>query len=137
MDYKQFDNLIRSVASGAGTRRQARRALGEALLAGALGGVATQLGLAGVMGAKQKRLADHRPTQCRDGEWPCPDGSCVSVGDCCPGMKRCGVSSCIPKDRCCPGDDAAGCQPCEVEVCVNGAWVCQPTDECGPRCGDG
>jgi hypothetical protein len=67
----------------------------------------------------------------------CPDGSCVLIGDCCPGMKHCGVTSCIPEGQCCPGDDSAGCQPCEVEVCNNGEWVCQSTDECGPRSGDG
>ena len=57
MDHDDFDELTRSVASGLGTRRQALRALGGALLSGTLADVAGRLGLMEVTAAKAKQQA--------------------------------------------------------------------------------
>ena len=101
---------------------------------------------------------------CDNGLPRCPDGSCRSVGECCPGSRRCADGfclkettccdeekicddgSCASQDVCCPGNrmcDDGGCvKPGDCCIgeqrCLDG--TCIPKDACcydvpGPTCG--
>jgi hypothetical protein len=86
---------------------------------------------------------------------PCPDGTCPSRGQCCPGEQRCPDPesptgfACLGRDDCCPDQKRCGdrcifksvcceadrpqCGACQEAVCKpSGAWICW-----GKACGGG
>jgi hypothetical protein len=73
--------------------------------------------------------------QCCPGEKKCPDptpGSptgyaCVGLDDCCPDQKKC-AGGCVYKQACCP-EERPQCGQCG-EICVNGTWRCSAQKPC-------
>ncbi|MFN8594289.1 MAG: hypothetical protein U0031_22775 [Thermomicrobiales bacterium] len=106
-------------------------------------------------GRCQRRCPEGQDTCCADGERQCPDGTCVASSACCFTEKRCNDGTCIDRDACCPGEKRCSdgtciapneccsdvptpiCDPCEATVCRDGVRVCEATDICGRKCGEG
>lgn len=66
---------------------------------------------------------------CPDGQWSCPDDSCVAVGECCPGTQRCGPTTCSVPGECCSTS-----AQCQLGCCPEG-YSCHHT--LGSCCIDG
>jgi hypothetical protein len=140
MDNGQFDDLTRSVVKESGTRR----ALLRLLAGGAFAGAVSRLGMGESTGAKPKRkrkkkhrknLQGQEPQDCgadctKSGGRCCEDGSCSTVGQCCPGEWGCDDGSCVPAGQCCPGAVPPPCGACELVVCDNGELHYQPAQQC-------
>ena len=152
MEMETFDAITRGLGAGS-PRRQALRALGGALLAGALAGAAGRLGLIGETEAKQrpgrtpraerkphgslrsegkgkgkrKKRRKHRRER-RSAEQPgCADGSCNTPAQCPPGTLQCADGRCIAADQCCPEASLPTCGTCEEPACDQGEAVCRST----------
>jgi hypothetical protein len=84
-----------------------------------------------------------RQNQCCADEKLCPDHesstgvACIPKENCCPDSEqRCG-GICVSRTHCCPEAPKPICASCEQLACRNGVWVCQRTESCGVRCGEG
>lgn len=76
-----------------------------------------------------KKPNNPRPPVCDGGKPRCSDGSCVPVGNCCPGSRRCDYDGfCRKEDECCPDQ-----KRCPDESCVS-VYECCPGET---RCDDG
>src|SRR5215207_6692842 len=156
MDHEQFDDLTRSAASRIGTRRQALRALGGALLSGTLAGVATRLGLTEITEAtkarrkqrasskshdelksegtgKKKHHKKHdkkrdkrRHKKPQDADIPLCPLTCEESG-----KKCCDDGSCVVIELCCPGQRMCADGSCQPQTqCCDDEWKC-PDGTCG------
>jgi hypothetical protein len=83
---------------------------------------------------KGNRKGKHHPPPppsgvCDNGHPRCPDGSCASAGQCCPGSRRCGDDGfCHSDDECCSNE-----KRCADDSCVS-VFQCCPDEQ---RCDDG
>jgi hypothetical protein len=137
MEPAAFDGLTRQIGDGSAARRTLLRALGVALLGGAvapprLAAVAANKKHGTRRPARQGHVRDERkhrrkkrrkkfnktpaPQWCGDDARRCTEGMCVSQGACCPDERTCDDGTCVSPEECCPTmkrcDDGRCVSPC-------------------------
>jgi hypothetical protein len=155
MEMDEFDAFTRRLGGAGSSRRMALRALGGALLAGALTGAAGRLGLAEETEVKKtsgrtpraerkphgraqsedkgkgkrKKRRKHRRERGNTDQSGCTGGSCSTPDQdqCPPGTLQCADGRCIAADQCCPEVSLPTCGACEEPACDQGEAVCRST----------